>query len=218
MAERVTSRSTSFGQDGAASPVDRFGVWLSKRQITNVVGSLAGKDIGDFGCGFEATFARTVLDQVGSAVLVDIALAPELSSHPKVTAIEGLMPDALMKLPDQSLDVVLCMSVIEHLWEPAPTLAQFHRLLRPGGVCAVNVPSWLGKRALEFSAFKLGLSPACEMDDHKAYYDPRDLWPLMVRAGFLPHAIKCFRHKFGLNTFAVCTVDRTDTLDPMDNR
>ena len=25
-------------------------------------------------------------------------------------------------------------------------------------------------------------------------------------AGFMPHAIKCFRHKFGLNTFAVATV------------
>jgi 2-polyprenyl-3-methyl-5-hydroxy-6-metoxy-1,4-benzoquinol methylase len=212
MAERVSSRSTSFGQDGSASPVDRFGVWLSKRQITKVVGSLAGKDVGDFGCGFEATFARTVLAEVGSAVLVDVALAPDLGTHPKVTAIEGLMPDALKNLADQSLDVVLCMSVVEHLWDPAPTLAEFHRLLRPGGVCAVNVPSWLGKRALEFSAFKLGLSPACEMDDHKAYYDPRDLWPLMVRAGFRPHAIKCFRHKFGLNTFAVCTVDPTDNV------
>ncbi len=42
------------------------------------------------------------------------------------------------------------------------------------------------------------------MDDHKLYYDPRDLWPLLVRAGFKPPAIRCFRHKFGLNTFAVC--------------
>ena len=82
-------------------------------------------------------------------------------------------------------------------------------MLRPGGVCAVNVPSWLGKRALEYSAFKLGLSPAEEMDDHKMYYDPRDLWPLMVRAGFCPHAIRCFRHKFGLNTFAVCRPSTT---------
>ncbi len=211
MAERVDSRSTSFGQQGSASPVDRFGVWLSKRQITKVVGPLAGKDVGDFGCGYQASFMRGVLAQVNSAVLVDIALSPELSEQPKVTAIEGLMPEVLTKLPDQSLDIVLCMSVVEHLWDPAPTLAQFHRLLRPGGVCAVNVPSWLGKRALEFSAFKLGLSPACEMDDHKAYYDPRDLWPLMVRAGFRPHGIRCFRHKFGLNTFAVCTVDRMDT-------
>jgi len=68
----------------------------------------------------------------------------------------------------------------------------------------VNVPSWRGKRFLELSAYRLGLSPAEEIDDHKAYYDPRDLWPLLVRAGFRPSEIRCFRHKFGLNTFAVC--------------
>jgi hypothetical protein len=42
------------------------------------------------------------------------------------------------------------------------------------------------------------------MDDHKMYYDPKDLWPLLVRSGFAPHAISCRRHKFGLNTVAVC--------------
>lgn len=211
MVEAAGGRSTSFGQGDKVTPVDRFGIWLSKRQIAKVVGPIAGKDVGDFGCGFDATFMRAALDDVRSALLVDVALAPDLISDPRVTAIEGLLPNALDALPDQSLDVALCMSVVEHLWEPLPTLLQFHRLLRPGGVCAVNVPSWLGKRALEFSAFKLGVSPTCEMDDHKAYYDPRDLWPLMVRAGFRPHAIKCFRHKFGLNTFAVCTIDRPET-------
>lgn len=204
---RATDRETSFGQTGAGTPVDRFGVWLSKRTIGRVVGDVAGKDVGDFGCGYDATYIRAVLGEIRSATLVDVTLAADLQEHPKVKAIHGLLPDVLQELPDRSLDVVLCMSVVEHLWEPAPTLAEFHRLLRPGGVCAVNVPSWRGKTALEFSAFKLGLSPACEMDDHKTYYDPRDLWPLMVRAGFKPHAIRCFRHKFGLNTFAVCTVD-----------
>jgi hypothetical protein len=42
------------------------------------------------------------------------------------------------------------------------------------------------------------------MNDHKMYYDVRDLWPLLVRAGFLPSDIRCFPHKLGLNTFAVC--------------
>jgi hypothetical protein len=66
------------------------------------------------------------------------------------------------------------------------------------------VPSWRGKRFLELSAFRLGLSPAEEMDDHKMYYDPRDIWPMLVRAGFKPSRVKVFRHKFGLNTFASC--------------
>jgi SAM-dependent methyltransferase len=150
---------------------------------------------------------RSVLGRVKSATLVDVALADDLRALPNVAAIEGELPGVLADVPDQSLDVVLCMSVLEHLWEPVETLRHFRRVLRPGGVCAVNVPSWRGKRALEFSAFRLGLSPACEMDDHKTYYDPRDLWPLLVKAGFMPHAIRCFRHKFTLNTFAACRID-----------
>ncbi len=206
MSEPAAGRSSSFGEGDDVTVVGRFGVWLSKRQIQKVVGPLAGRDVADIGCGYDATFMRNVLDEVGSATLLDVSLAPDLADRPRVRVIEGLLPAAMDEVADASLDVVLCMSVIEHLWEPDATLAHFRRVLRPGGVCAVNVPSWRGKRALEYSAFKLGTSPAEEMDDHKMYYDPRDLWPLMVRAGFVPHAIRCFRHKFGLNTFAVATV------------
>lgn len=201
------TRATAFGEISDLSLVDRFGVWLSKRQIRNTVGSLDDKDVADVGCGYQAVTMRRYLDSCRSALLVDISLADDLKVHPKVNAVEGELPAALTKLPDRSLDVILCMSVIEHLWEPELTLREFRRLLRPGGVCAINVPSWAGKRFLEYSAFELGLSPADEMEDHKMYYDPRDLWPLLVRAGFRPSHIRVFKHKFRLNTFAVCRAD-----------
>ena len=178
MADTDVSREAAFGQEGRITGVDRAGIWLSGHQIRRTVGSLDGKDVGDFGCGFQATYMRTVLDRVRSATLVDIALADDLKSRPNITAIEGKLPGVLQDLPDRSLDVILCMSVLEHLWEPGQALTHFRRLVRPGGVLAINVPSWRGKRALELSAFRLGLSPASEMDDHKRYYDPRDLWPL----------------------------------------
>ena len=205
------ARTTSFGERSDLSVVDRFGVWLSQRQIRRTVGDLTGRDVADFGCGYDATTMRRYLHVVRSATLVDISLAPDLRDAGNVTAIEGELPDCLGVLPSASLDVILCMSVVEHLWEPQRTLSEFGRLLRPGGVCAINVPSWLGKRALEYSAFKLGLSPAEEMDDHKWYFDPRDLWPMLVRAGFRPRNIRCFRHKFGLNTFAICRADKEPT-------
>ena len=82
-------------------------------------------------------------------------------------------------------------------------------MLAPGGTAMFNVPTWRGKWFLELAAFRLGVSHADEMDDHKTYYDPRDLWPLLVRAGFRPSEIRCHRHKFGLNTFAICR-----TTDP----
>lgn len=201
-------RTTSFGETSKLSVVDKFGVWLSQRQIRNTVGSLQGKDVADFGCGFEASTMRHYLGVVRSATLADFSLADDLKAMPVVNAIEGSLPESLADLPSQSLDIILCMSVIEHLWEPQETLNEFHRLLRPGGVAAINVPSWTGKIFLEYSAFKLGKSPAEEMDDHKTYYDPKDLWPLLVRAGFKPRNIRCFRHKFRLNTFAVCRTDK----------
>lgn len=197
------TRTGAYGQHRKATPVDRFGVWLSAVAVRRSA-RLRDRAIGDFGCGYDATLARSVLDEVASAVLVDVALADDLREHPKVTAIEGSLPDVLPTLESGSLDVALCLSVLEHLWEPQETLSQLRRLLAPGGVALINVPSWLGKRFLELAAFRLGVSPAQEMDDHKAYYDPRDLWPMLVRAGFRPSAIRCHRHKGGLNTFAAC--------------
>jgi SAM-dependent methyltransferase len=197
-------REQSYGQTGTASVIDRFGVWLSARAVRRHVGTFRGKDVGDFGCGFHATLMRSVLDDVASATLVDVALAEDLGRLSGVTVIEGALPASVTEVPDASLDIVLCLSVLEHLTEPEDALMQFRRVLRPGGTCVINVPTWMGKRYLELSAFRLGLSPACEMDDHKRYYDPPDLWPLLVAAGFPPHAIHCRRHKFGLNTIAIC--------------
>lgn len=197
-------RRTAFGQERRLSFVDRFGTWLSTRAISTHVPSFTGARVGDFGCGYDARFVRTILDEVESAVLVDVRLAPDLASHPRVTACEGSLVDVAADLEDGSLDVVLCISVLEHLPDPLSALRSFRRLLAPGGVCLVNVPSWRGKRFLELSAFRLHLSPAEEIDDHKRYYDPRDLWPLLVEAGFLPSRIRCHRHKLGLNTFAAC--------------
>lgn len=201
-------RASAFGQDREPTVVDRFGVWLSARQIRRFVPSFTGLEIADLGAGYEAAFSRSVLGEVASTIVVDVRLAEDLKRHPKVKAIQGDLSDALSALPARSLDVVLIMSVLEHLWEPLEALTQIRRLLRTGGICLINVPSWRGKRYLELSAFKLGLSPAAEMDDHKMYYDVPELWPLLVRAGFLPSEIDCFSHKFGLNTFAACRLKR----------
>lgn len=196
-------RRRAYGQERQLSAVDRFGVWLSSRRIERAAGDFTGKRVADLGCGYRAAISRTLLDRVEHLLLLDVALAPDLLQHPRVTGIQGWLPDALDGVADSSQDVVIFNSVLEHLWEPLAVLRRLERVLAPGGLLLLNVPSWRGKRFLEFSAFRLGNSPE-EMDDHKAYYDPRDLWPLLVRAGFRPSEIRCFRHKFGLNTFASC--------------
>ena len=203
----MTARTQSYLQDGRGTVVDRFGVWLSARQIRRAVPTFAGKRVGDFGCGFEASFSRTIVGDVAGLTLVDVALADDLKADARIRAIEGQLPGALAALPAASLDIVMIVSVLEHVSDPAGLLREVRRLLAPDGVALVNVPSWRGKRYLELATFRLHLGAACEVDDHKMYYDVRDLWPMLIAAGFRPSQIDCFSHKFGLNTFAVCKAE-----------
>ncbi len=204
----VAPRSLAFGQGHSLTWIDRFGFWLSTRRIRAAVGDFTGLAVADLGCGYEARFARSLSNQAGSITVTDLALASDLKCEPGIRAIEGRLPECLMVIEDRSIDAVICNSVIEHLTEPLGTLSGIYRICAPGGVALINVPTWRGKFLLEFAAFRLGVSAAAEMDDHKMYYDPRELWPLLVRAGFRPRDIRVFRHKFGLNTFAICRKPR----------
>ncbi len=203
----MTNRSVeSYGQHGV-SWVDRFGVWLSQRAIRRWLPAGNNLRVLELGCGFRATQLLALRDRMQEGTGVDFRIAPELRSMPGMVFHEGPIEETLPKLVTGAFDVVLLISVLEHLGEPLAALAAARRLLRPGGVLLVNVPTWRGKSCLEFSAFRLGLSPKVEMDDHKMYYDQRDLWPLLVRAGFRPSEIRLRYHKFGLNLFAIAHAD-----------
>jgi 2-polyprenyl-3-methyl-5-hydroxy-6-metoxy-1,4-benzoquinol methylase len=199
-------RTKSWGQDYRFSLADRAGTWLNSRQIRRRVRGFGGKRVVDIGCGFQGVFARSILEEVEHATLVDLSLADDLKAHPKVTAILGELPDVLARVGSQSVDVVVCNNVLEHLWQPTVALEHVRRMLRAGGIAYLNVPSWRGKTFLEMAAFRLGLTSAAEIDDHKAYYTRRELWRLVVASGFKPSRVECHSHKLGLNTFAVCTV------------
>ncbi len=203
-------RTVPFGLAYSPTVVDRFGLWLSSRRIRSAVRDFRELRVADIGCGYNALFARTILPDVRSLALADLAIAEDLRKHTKVRVLEGRLPDSLAPLEDESQDVVICNSVIEHLFEPLDTLSHLARICAGRGVALINVPTWRGKWFLEFAAFRLGVSPEAEMDDHKMYYDPTDLWPLLVRSGFRPKDIKLFKHKFGLNTFAICRKPATN--------
>ena len=203
----MSVRAASFAQERSPTPIDRLGRWLSTVRMRRYLGDVAGRRAADVGCGYDAALALRLFDRAASVVLVDIAVDPALADGQR-SLLCGLLPDVLGVIDDASIDVLICNNVLEHLDDPETTARHLHRTLSPGGVCVVNVPSWRGKRFLEFAAFRLGVAPREEMDDHKAYYDPRDLWPMLVRAGFRPSDIKVTRHKGGLNTIARCTKSR----------
>ena len=202
----------SYGE-GGVTLVDRFGVWLSQRAIRRQLPPGNALNALELGCGYRATQLLALRDRLKTATGVDFRIAPELHREPGFSFHEGPIEDTLPKLTNGAYDVVLLISVLEHLREPLAALESAHRLLKPGGVLLINVPTWWGKPLLEFSAFRLGLSPKVEMDDHKMYYCKRDLWPLLVRAGFPPSGIRLNYHKFGLNLFAAADIKGPPALE-----
>jgi SAM-dependent methyltransferase len=191
----------SYGQHGLTL-ADRLGVWLSQRAIRRHLPGRNDLEILEFGCGYRATQLVALEPKLKQGIGIDFQIAPELQSREGFTFYQGTIEEIIPKLESETLDVVMLISVLEHLVEPQFVLQSTWRLLRPSGLLLVNVPTWVGKRFLELSAFRLGFSPKLEIDDHKMYYGKRDLWPMLVRAGFKPSEIRLKYHKFGLNLFA----------------
>ena len=196
----------SYGQHGL-TPVDRLGVWLSNRAIHRHLPRRNDLEVLELGCGYRATQLIALEPKLKRGIGVDFQIAPELQTLEKFTFHLGTIEQTLPKLESETVDVVMLISVLEHLAEPQFVLESAWRLLRRCGLLLVNVPTWSGKRFLELSAFRLGFSPKMEIDDHKMYYDKRELWPMLVRAGFKPSQIQLRYHKFGLNLFAAARKD-----------
>jgi SAM-dependent methyltransferase len=192
----------SYGQK-ELTVVDRLGVWLSQRAIRRELPRRSDLEVLELGCGFRAAQLLALAPHLKSGAGVDFHISPDLAQLEKFRFYEATIEETLLTLAGQSFDAVLLISVLEHLADPLNVIKGARGLLKTSGVLLINVPTWRGKGFLEFSAFRLGLSPKVEMDDHKMYYDKRDLWPLLVQAGFKPSLIKLRYHKFGLNLFAV---------------
>ena len=206
----LPTRTTSFGGDGKLSILDKFGTWLSRRRFLNIELNFSSAHVADVGCGFDAVFGKQLSLITRQVDLFDVSINMELDKIPNCGLFLG---DAVINLKQGSTkyDCIFCISVLEHLPDDDYALKIFYEKLVDGGLLVLNVPTWFGKRLLEFTAFKMHLTPATEMNDHKRYYDPRDIWPKLVEAGFIPQDIKCRRHKLGLNTFAICK--KRDLLD-----
>ncbi len=102
-----------------------------------------------------------------------------------------IIVDANKILPfkDNSFDLVWCSEVIEHLADPAYTLAEFRRMLKPQGKMILTTPNsyfWLMK-----PLHWVGLPPRkLQRRDHTQFFHEKDIRRLFPRAhiyGFFPY-------------------------------
>lgn len=194
-------REVSYLEHGSTF-MDRLRIRLVGNSVFRSVPKRHGLRILDLGCGFHANYLRALEPRLSHGVGVDFRVSDACRSNSKLRFVLTSIETALRDLPDAAFDVVLFISVLEHLSDPQDALRKCHRVLKKEGTLLINVPTWWAKPVLETSAFRFGTSPASEMDDHKMYYSKRDLWPLLVRAGFKPSGIRLRYQFLGMTLFS----------------
>lgn len=113
-----------------------------------------GDAVLDASCGMGS---GSYLLQVGSVARSTLGIDANEYAHgyalDNFAAIEpglefrcGTLPQALVLIPDHSIDVVIAFDALERIHENAATLTEFHRILTPGGRLIASVPNdWSGE-------------------------------------------------------------------------
>lgn len=187
-----------FGQDDGEYP------WISKVQNTLVGQSVrrhfpkvgASVRLLDVGCGYDARVLRDLYGNIASGAGLDFEVNEVWKKDPKLTFYEGDLNEVMQDIPSESFDMIIFLSILEHLDHPLEALTQARRLLSPGGRVFFCTPTWFGKWVLEnvsFRFFDPHGSIRRQVDTHKMYYDLKDMWPMLVKAGFVTSEIKIWR-------------------------
>jgi len=113
------------------------------RELADRAGIQPGARVLDAGCGrslFTEIRPRWPFAIVAADVELDL-LAERKALFPEVTwVVAGAQP---LPFAGASFDAVFAGELIEHLPDPAAGLAEFHRVLRPGGTLILTTPNRL---------------------------------------------------------------------------
>ncbi|MEX5635921.1 class I SAM-dependent methyltransferase [Parafrankia sp. FMc2] len=155
----TTSPTSSYGANAdywvriIRQDLDRYRTGLTNVAMLTAAGDVTGLTVLDAGCG-EGYLSR-LLAARGAGPSVGVDLCPELVDAARQQAAdEGLdirhetADVAALPFDDASVDLVVANHVLNDLEDPAPAIAEFSRVLRPGGrvVALLLHPCFYGSR------------------------------------------------------------------------
>jgi len=97
----------------------------------------------------------------------------------------GIEFTSTLTLPENSVDVVICSHVLEHVPDPMGTLEAIWRLLVPGGRLLLHVPFEVGRNVRRYRP--------CDPDMHLFAWNPLTLGNLVTRSHFAIEHVNLYR-------------------------
>lgn len=149
----------------------------------------------DVGCDQPQVLIDRVSEEMKSCIGLDIIVEPHSYKNVKILR-QDLRKK--IKLPSNSADVMTLLAVLEHMKHPNEIVAECFRILKPGGVLLITVPSPASKPILELFAI-LGLVRKEMIEQHENYFTTHRLRALMEKTGFSEITVTLF--ELGCNTF-----------------
>ncbi len=150
----------------------------------------------NFGCG------RRVLDGCFNIDAIHHPKAPRAPElvHALAFDSEGKVTNPI-PLPDGCADEVLALHVIEHVyaWEAPALLAEWARLLKPGGLLVLELPDieWAARNLLNERGDQMAMwplygdpAPRDPFNCHRWGYTPTTIQALVMRGPFDPRTVK----------------------------
>lgn len=102
----------------------------------------SGRDVLDFGCGVGTLTYQLAMHGARSVVGVDLneASLEKARRRRRDEPVEFRLStdDRAIDIADESVDVVACFDVMEHIMAYAPIIREWHRILRPSGRVLVH--------------------------------------------------------------------------------
>ena len=131
----------------------------------------SSKKILDIGCGQGYGMLKFV--ELGCTDVSGLTLSANDAEAARARGFAVVEEDmSFQSVEDEDYDVLFARHSLEHSPYPLLTLLEFNRILKPGGIAYIEMPSPQCTRALE------------EYDNHYAIMGAQQWRALMIRAGF----------------------------------
>lgn len=172
-----------YGRDIKISFKEKLLLFLFQDRFGPFKKNLSGGKILDVGSGdgFFLSSAKELGWEV-AGVEIDAASAKFATSF-GLNVFAGILEEA--KYGSDSFDVVRLSHSLEHTFDPAETILEAYRILKPGGSIIISVPNFSGL-ALRLFRNKL------DVPKHLFHFTPKTLRHFLLRCGFKDIETNCY--------------------------